>query len=189
MVQAQLSAKPPLSLAFAIPDHPWVDTADGAAVRIAMTIGVPGEHAGELLEIRTETPQDDGSAKVTFDTKRGKISADLTTGANVTATVELKSNERLTYRGVQLIGSGFIVTPDEANGLGLGKIRGLENHIRPYRNGKDLTDEPRGVMAIDLLGLTEKEVRDKFPAVFQHVLTTVKPERDANNRPSYYSGN
>ncbi len=185
VVQSHLSGKQPLSLAFAIPDHPWVDTADGAAVRIAMTVGVPGEHAGELLEIKTETPQDDGSAKVTFDTKRGKISADLTTGANVTATVELKSNERLTYRGVQLIGSGFIVTPDEANGLGLGKIRGLENHIRPYRNGKDLTDEPRGVMAIDLLGLTEKEVRDKFPAVFQHVLTTVKPERDANNRPSY----
>jgi hypothetical protein len=185
VVQTQLSAKPPLSLAFAIPDHPWVDTADGAAVRIAMTVGVPGEQAGELLEIKTETPQGDGSAKVTFDTKRGKISADLTTGADVTATVELKSNERLTYRGVQLIGSGFIVTPDEAKGLGLGKIRGLEKHIRPYRNGKDLTDEPRGVMAIDLFGLSEKEVREKLPAVFQHVLTTVKPERDSNNRASY----
>jgi hypothetical protein len=185
VVQSQLSAKPPLSLAFAIPDHPWVDTAEGAAVRIAMTVGVPGEHAGELLEVKTETPQADGSAKITFDTKRGKISADLTTGADVTATVELKSNERLTYRGVQLIGSGFIVTPDEAKGLGLGKIRGLENYIRPYRNGRDINNEPRGVMVIDLFGLTEKEVREKFPAVFQHVLTTVKPERDTNNRASY----
>ena len=185
VVQAHLTGKHPLSLAFAIPDHPWVDTADGAAVRIAMTVGVPGEHAGELLEVKTETDQADGSAKVTFDTQSGKISADLTTGADVTATVELKSNERLTYRGVQLIGSGFIVTPDEAKGLGLGKIRGLEKHIRPYRNGKDLTDEPRGVMAIDLFGLAEKEVREKFSAVFQHVLTTVKPERDSNNRASY----
>ncbi len=185
VVQHHLSAKPPLSLAFAIPDHPWVDTADGAAVRIAMTVGVSVEHAGELLEIKTETPEDDGSAKVSFTSRNGKVLSDLTTGANVTATVELKSNERLTYRGVQLIGSGFIVTPDEAKGLGLGKIPGLENHIRPYRNGKDLTDEPRGVLAIDLFGLPEKEVREKFPATFQHVLTTVKPERDANNRASY----
>jgi hypothetical protein len=30
-----------ISLAFAIPDHPWVDTVDGAAVRIAMTVGAP----------------------------------------------------------------------------------------------------------------------------------------------------
>lgn len=29
----------PLHLAFAVPGHPWVDSADGAAVRIAMTVG------------------------------------------------------------------------------------------------------------------------------------------------------
>jgi hypothetical protein len=185
VVQTQLSAKPPLSLAFAIPDHPWVDTADGAAVRIAMTVGVPGEHTGELLEVKTEMDQADGSAKVTFDTKRGKISADLTTGANLAATKELKANDEISCPGVKLHGSGFIVTPDEAKNLGLGKIKGLEKHIRQYRNGKDLTDEPRDVMVIDLFGLTEKETRDKFPAVFQHVLTTVKPERDANNRATY----
>ncbi len=175
----------PLSLVFAIPDHPWVDTAEGAAVRIAMTVGVAGEHPGELLEVKDEQPQDDGSERVTFTAQRGKISSDLTVGADVTSTVELKANEGLAYRGVQLIGSGFIVTPDEAKSLGLGRVRGLEQHIRPYRNGKDLTDEPREVMAIDLLGLTEAEVREKFPAVYQHLLTHVKPGRDANNRASY----
>jgi hypothetical protein len=185
VVQTQLSAKPPLSLAFAIPDHPWVDTADGAAVRIAMTVGVPGEHAGELLEVKTETEQADGSAKITFNTKRGKISADLTTGADVAATVELKSNDGLACPGMKLHGSGFIVTPEKAAELGLGKVKGLEKHIRPYRNGKDLTNEARGVLLIDLFGLAEKEVRENFPAVYQHVLTTVKPERDANNRASY----
>jgi len=29
----------PLSLAFAIPDHPWVDGSDGATARIAITVG------------------------------------------------------------------------------------------------------------------------------------------------------
>ena len=150
-----------------------------------MTVGVPGEHAGEIWEVEKEIPQADGSAKIKYDTKRGKISADLTTGANVAATVELRANERLAYRGMQLIGSGFIVTRDEASGLGLGKIKGLEKHILEYRHGRDLTDEPRGFMVIDLFGLDEKEVREKFPAVYQHVLTKVKPERDANNRDSY----
>ena len=185
VVQMQLSAKPPLSLAFAIPDHPWVDTADGAAVRIAMTIGVPGEHAGELLEVKTETDQTDGSAKVTFDTQRGKISADLTTGPNVAATIELKANAGMSCEGVKLHGMGFVVTLEEAKTLGFGRVEGLEKYIRRYLNGRDLAGESRHAMVIDLFGLTIEEVREQFPEVYQHVLTTVKPERDANNRSTY----
>ena len=37
----------PLSLAFAIADHPWIDSVDGAAVRIAMTI----EYARQCADI------------------------------------------------------------------------------------------------------------------------------------------
>ena len=40
VLEHHLHGEPPLSLRFAIPDHPWVDTADGAAVRIAMTVAV-----------------------------------------------------------------------------------------------------------------------------------------------------
>jgi len=69
--------------------------------------------------------------------------------------------------------------------LGLGRIAGLERHIRPYRNGRDLADGLRGFMVIDLFGLTAEEVRDKYPEVYQWVYTRVKPERDANNRESY----
>ena len=35
-------------------------------------------------------------------------------------------------------------------------------------------------MVIDLDGLNEKEVRSRFPEVYQHLLQTVKPERDEN---------
>ena len=58
-------------------------------------------------------------------------------------------------RGVKLHGDGFIVTPQEAEHLGLGKRPGLESHIRHYRNGRDLTSKPRGSMVIDLFGLDE----------------------------------
>ena len=37
-------------------------------------------------------------------------------------------------------------------------------------------------MVIDLFGLTDDEVRTRFPEVYQHVMLHVKPERDANQR-------
>src|SRR5690606_4111934 len=43
VIQNHMEAEPSLSLAFAIPDHPWVDSADGADVRISMTVGVVGQ--------------------------------------------------------------------------------------------------------------------------------------------------
>ena len=187
VVQAQLSATPPLSLLFAIPDHPWVDTEEGAAVRIAMTVGTAGEHNGELAEVTAEQSQDDGSETVLLNSRHGKISSDLTIGASLIGMNSLFANELLNSNGMMLAGSGFIVSEDVAKGLGLGKVKGLEEHIRPYRNGKDLTDEPRGVMVIDLFGLSVDEVHGRFPEVYQHVLNHVKPERDANRRPKMKS--
>ena len=94
----------------------------------------------------------------------------------------MQANGSISGRGVSLFGAGFIVTPEEAANLGLGRVAGLENHIRPYRNGRDLTATPRDVMVIDLFGLTAEEVRARFPAVYQWVYERVKPERDQNNR-------
>ena len=75
--------------------------------------------------------------------------------------------------------------PEKADALGLGTIKNSERHIRDYRNGRDLTARPRGVLVIDLFGLTEDEAKQAFPAVYQHVLDNVKPERDQNNREGY----
>ena len=57
--------------------------------------------------------------------------------------------------------------------------------IFDYRNGRDLASRPRGVMVIDLYGLDEAQVRDRYPAVYQHVLSSVRPHREQNNRASY----
>ena len=43
----------------------------------------------------------------------------------------------------------------------------------------------RGVYVIDLFGLSEQEVRDRYPAIYQWVYDRVKPERDQNRRASY----
>ena len=186
VLQQHLSATPALSLAFAIPDHPWVDSVDGAAVRIAMTVGIPGEHLGRLSTVISETVEEGNEAiEVEFLERQGKIYADLTIGADVAGAGPLKSNDGIANRGVQLIGAGFIVSPEKAVQLGLGRIEGLDKYIRQYRNGRDLTSNSRGVMVIDLFGLKQNEVQERFPEVFQHVYETVKPERDQNRRDSY----
>ena len=179
--------KTPLSLVFAIPDHPWVDAGEGAAVRIAMTVAAPGSVPGRLFTVTDEKKGDETNEgrEVGLSGQIGKIYGDLRIGADVIGAAHLRANERLAYRGVQLIGSGFIVTPAEARALGLGSALGLEAHIRDYRHGRDLTANSRGVMVIDLFGLSEGNVRDRFPAVYQHVLDQVKPERDQNNREGY----
>jgi hypothetical protein len=41
------------------------------------------------------------------------------------------------------------------------------------------------LLAIDLFGLSESEVRARYPQVYQHLLEAVKPERDRNNRQIY----
>jgi len=174
-----------LSICFAIPDHPWVDAADGAAVRIAMTAAAAGEHKGLLQNVTSEVEGDGDGYDIELATKTGKIWADLTVGADVAGAVPLMANQGLSCRGVQLIGSGFIVSPEDASKLGLGTVEGAEHVIRAYRNGRDLTATPRDVMVIDLFGLTETEVRTKFPAIYQWVLERVKPERDQNSRKGY----
>ncbi|TSE31884.1 class I SAM-dependent DNA methyltransferase [Tepidimonas taiwanensis] len=204
VLEAHLNApQTPLKLAFAIPDHPWVDAADGAAVRIAMTVGAADVDEGELQIATIEAPksktflndthltsgqfltrgsQDVDTYDIRVTSRRGIIHPDLTIGANVAGATALRSNNGISYRGVIPHGAGFIVTPAEAEALGLGRVPGLEQHIRAYRNGRDLTDRPRGVMVIDLYGLTADEVRSRYPAVFQWLYERVKPERDHNPR-------
>ena len=184
VVQAALAGTKPVYLVFAIADHPWVDSADGAAVRICMTVVAMGHGEGNLLTVTRETPTSDGSANVAFKTRLGVIHADLRLGANVAATGSLRANSNISNPGVKLHGAGFIITGTEAASLGLGVVPGLELHLRQYRNGRDLTDRPRGAMVIDLFGLTSDEVRQRFPTVYQWVLERVKPERDANKRDS-----
>jgi hypothetical protein len=184
VVESQLAAEPPLRLSFAIPDHPWVDGGTGdAAVRIAMTVGAPGAGVGTLLTSIEEHEAGNGEIAVAFDSQTGTIHADLKCGANVAGAVKLRANEGISNRGVIPHGAGFTVTPEQAEALGLGTVVGLDRRIRPYRNGRDLADRPRGVSVIDLYGMTADEVRAQYPAVFQWLLERVKPDRDQNPRP------
>jgi hypothetical protein len=162
-----------------------VDSADGAAVPIAMTVvqrtavaemgsdpdfaqqnsgsdpTFAGSSVGRLLTVTDEQPGSEGEVLVTLAERRGVIHADLSVGAKLADAQPLKANLNLSNRGVQLFGAGFILTTDESAALGNPAI------VKNYRNGRDLTDAPRGVKVIDAFGLCADELRSEFPAVYQ----------------------
>jgi hypothetical protein len=185
------ATKDPLSIVFAIPDHPWLKALSDeeeaatrhAAVRIAMTVGERGEHQGHLYTVTREGDAASEGTAVELAERTGRIFADLRIGVDVAGVVRLESNDRLCTPGVKLHGAGFIVSRKQAIALGLGRVSGLEKHIMNYRNGRDLVGRSRNAMVIDLHGLPVAEVRDRFPEVYQWVYDRVKPERDVNNEP------
>jgi hypothetical protein len=178
-------------LLYAVPDHPWVDSASGAAVRIAMTVAAQGSGEGRLQTVVAETPGEHGEMRVDLRERVGLIHADLTVGPNLTSAQTLQADCNVSSPGVKLHGAGFIVTPEQAAALLSSptfSTRGESREgeiVRPYRNGRDLTDAPRGVLVIDLFGLTAEQVRGRYPAVYQWLLERVKPERDQNQRATY----
>lgn len=177
-------AKRPFSIIFAIPDHPWKDDSGAADVRISMTVGEAGHADGRLFRVVAEKPGDHGEKNVEFEERFGRINPDLSIGADLTVAQALKANENLSCPGVKLHGAGFIVTPEQAAALGLGKRPGLEKHIRPYVNGRDLMATSRGVMVIDCFGLDVDELRERYPEVYEWLHDRVKPERDINGLKS-----
>ncbi|WP_372731043.1 class I SAM-dependent DNA methyltransferase [Novosphingobium sp.] len=176
-----LDGRVPVSLVLAIPDHPWTKaTKDTAAVRIAMTVVEPGKREGRVLGVVREAGLDSDAPELEFAERGGEIHADLTVGSNTDKSFPLRANSGLCCNGMKPLGAGFIVSEQEAIALGLGSRPGCEGHIRPYRNGRDLTAKPRNVFAIDLYGLSAEQTRKQFPEIYQHLITTVKPERDAS---------
>ncbi len=185
VLERHMTSEPQLSLVFAVPDHPWVDSSDGAAVRISMTVGQVGELPGTLDQVTAERPGQGEGVEVDLDRTDGLIHSNLRIGVDLTAAEALRANLGVSSPGVKLHGAGFIVTRDQAETLGLGRTPGLEGHIRVYLNGRDMTQRPRGMLVIDLFGLTSEDIRARYPDVFQWVFDRVKPEREQNNRAAY----
>lgn len=179
VIETQQNATPPLSLVFAVPDHPWVDNTDGAAVRIAMSVGAPGLRDGQLQTVIEEFEGASGEVDVRLTSQQGVIHSDLRVGTNVAGASVLTSNRRMAFRGVTLLGAGFWVNRDDP----LVSLEPLS--MKPLRNGKDLTSTSRDLLCIDLFGLEHDQARARFPATFQRLLEQVKPERDVCERQSY----
>ncbi len=182
VMEPYLSAKKPLSLIMAIPDHPWTKvTRDSAAVRIAMTVAEAGKRDGLLLDVTAEEGVETDSPVILFAEKRGRINSDLTVGVDVASVRALRASAGLAHKGVQLNGMGFVLTDEDVRYL---EIRAPAELVllKDFINGRDLVQKRRSVKVIDTFGLDSDKLRLQYPNLYQIILTRVKPERDENRR-------
>lgn len=176
------SNKSPLSLVFAVPDHPWVESADGAAVRISMTCGSKGIQTGRLLEIQEEIAGNDGEYVLSLSSKQGRINADLTIGADVVSVKQLRANSSLCGQGIKVVGDGFF---SEKNRFSECLNKATKMPVgRRYVAPKCITHLASPRTIIDFFGLSELEAKAICPEAYQQLLVKVKPKRDVNARES-----
>ncbi len=185
VIEERLGAKQPISLIYAVPDHPWTEGDATAAVRIAITVGAAGDFAGVVQKVANPRHGEAGSDELQPPTS-GKVTPFLTTGALLTSAKSLEADQGLSFMGVIPVSLRFVLSPAEATHL----RQGESEAVRPYLSGKDLTDNRPPRLIIDFFGLSEAEARQKHPELFQHVLEHVKPFRDtvvrANHRLNWW---
>ncbi len=184
VVERWMNAKDPLSLIYAVPDHPWMKSADKAAVRIAMTVAQAGQHEGVLAEVVSEAELNTDAPKVELERREGKVTSKFALGADLAQLTPMLANELVAYKGYMPYGLGFIVEPSSTV-VRETINRGGAAHVLRYRNGRDVAQRPRGVMALDFYGLSRDQLRDRFPEAFQHLQDTVFPERAQDKRKAY----
>ena len=171
-----------ISLVLAIPDHPWTKASrEAAAVRIAMTVATNGNVGGRLVEIVGESGLQLDHPELSERLSVGHINPDLSIGTDVTSALPLTANRGMSNTGMLLAGQGFKLSTSE--GKHLLELDGdhANKVIKPYVGGGELMQRPRGRYIIDFYGRTESEARNQYPAAYQHILSTVKPESLTHN--------
>lgn len=183
VIEKYISEKVPLSLIYAVPDHPWLKAADKAAVRIAITVSERGNSYGILSKTISETGLGTDTPQVLLESRTGKIQGSLNLGASLSEISDLLANEYLGFKGYMPWGNGFLI--DEGNFIAQEIRKKRPEFLLRYFNGRDLAQRPRGKLAIDFYDQDLNFVRQQFPHAYQHLLDTVKVERDLVQRQSY----
>jgi hypothetical protein len=178
------SGKNPASLIYAVPDHPWIDTSDGAAVRVSMIVAERGGSEGRLVTIDTASERRDNSEVLGYSAQVGKIAPNLTIGPDPSSALPLLANRAVAHQGVILVGEGFRVSPAERD-LMLTQNESLGPMLRPYLIGQDLMGSPQARYVIDVNGLDEAQLRQDVPQIYGLLAERVRPDRLKNNDKAF----
>ena len=160
----------PLSIDFAVPDHPWVDDERAAAVRVSMTAVNRPEGAGALW---TLTPS--GELEVAF----GEINPDLTIGVDLTRAATLLSNADISFQGCKLGHDGFLINSSTAI------VKFEPELVRDFYGGDEIKLQRQPSKVIDAHELSERDLSLSYPRAYQHLLNVVKPHKDTVDRKSH----
>ena len=158
--RVSLGAEAPLSIIFAVPDHPWVDSADGAAVRVAMTVSRRSVQVTEsLVRSRWSHGVDDersGSSRVESNDREDSLGpAHRRKRRSYDA---LRSELRdLVARGSTLDGAGFLVGAGRAGAPCLQTSDHRRRRSRRIVTAKGpCASQPESVLVIDFVRRSQK---------------------------------
>jgi hypothetical protein len=174
------SGKNAASLIYAVPDHPWIDTSDGAAVRVSIIVAERGRNEGRLVTIDTASERRDNSEVLGYSEQVGKIAPNLTIGPDPSSALPLLANRAVAHQGVILVGEGFRISPAERD-LILTQNESLRPMLRPYMIGQDLMSSPQARYVIDVNSLDEAQLRQNVPEIYGLLAERVRPDRLKNN--------
>ncbi|HYE21209.1 MAG TPA: DNA methyltransferase [Tepidisphaeraceae bacterium] len=182
-IERHIETKGNVALAFAIADHPWVEAADGAAVQVAMTVGVARTSLHSPAHIGTvHGDWNEPDKTVVQSVPVASIGSRLT--ADAFQLEDLQANRGLCFQGVVPAGDGFKLSADELPSIGV--VDGaLPHFVRPYVIGRDLVQVAERRFIIDFFGKSEREANEANGSAFQRLMDRVLPERRQNKRASY----
>jgi hypothetical protein len=182
VVRAALDGEPPLRIAWALPDHPWVE--QGAQVRIAMLVveriepDLPPARLGRVVVERAS------GVELAFEAVE-HIHADLQAAHDLESAEPLDANAGVCFQGMNLVGKdGFVLTPEQVVALGYDPDA-LPSVIRPYLGGREFLHARPAEYVIDAYGLDEHELADAHPRLHAHLRARVWPLRKDNARAPY----
>ncbi|MFI5387127.1 MAG: class I SAM-dependent DNA methyltransferase, partial [Fimbriimonadales bacterium] len=175
-----------IEIIYAIAQHPWVESTDGAAVDVSMTVGLAKPAFPGLARIgKVVKHTEKGHEGIAVTESMGlRIGPSLEFDLGGKAVQSLESNRGMCFQGVVPAGDGFKLTEAELTELGL-SADSLPEVVKKYIIGKDLVQMGQVRYIVDFFGLSEREARQNWPALFQRLLDRVYPERVHNNRQAY----
>ena len=142
-------------------DHPWV--LEGAAVQISIVGFDDGSDSERELDGQP-TPA---------------INANLTVGVDLTTAKRLQENRGIAFMG-DTKGGPFDI-PNELAQTMLGSSNPVSHSnrdvVRPWVNGEDITDCPKGMWIVDFNDMSLEQAC-LYEAPFEYVNTHVRPERE-----------
>jgi len=174
--------KKPLSITYAVPDHPWVDSGNGADVRISMTSVAAGRLKGRFRQVLHEESMDGDriEKRLDFSEEYSTIFPNLKTGIDITTAVKLKSNSDICFQGVIPGSKGFRFGSATLQNLGYNSSS-LPAVIRPYIIGNHLTKRIPEEYIVDFSGLSEKNAKNDWPHLFQFISDRTRSDKVRSN--------
>lgn len=185
VVRAALDGRPPLRIAWALPDHPWIDR--GAQVRIAMLVVeqvAPDQAPARLGRVVGAVGDHGGVVEVAFESVE-RIHADLQAALELETAESLEANLGVCFQGMNLVGKdGFLLGREQVVALGYDPDA-LPSTIRPYLGGREFLHARPEQYVIDAWGLDEPTLEREHPRLHAWLRARVWPLRKDNARAPY----